>query len=171
MEHDLQILINTPGQLAIVAPPDSFDMATKIFFTVLFAVAVVLTWRLWRVSRWAAVAVVVVACVVALVQFSSHRTSGRLVIDRAANSFVWGTFDAGGTLSSQQVKLSEVERADMDFNRTSRRIVVSLHDGQKVYPLGEGFAYKDSQFKVLDLIREHIGQQPYAASSHASGGS
>lgn len=170
MEYDLQILINTPAQLAVVAPPDFFDLSTKIFFSVLFVAAAVLTWRLWRVSRWAATAVVVAACIVALVQFSAHRTSTRLVIDRAANSFTWEIFDSEGTLSSQHMKISDVERADMDFNRTNRRIVVSLHDGRKVYPLGEDFAYKDSQFKVLDLIREHIGQPPYAAPSHASGG-
>jgi hypothetical protein len=170
METDLQILMHSPGQLSIVAPPDAFDLATKIFWAVLLLAMGWLTWRLWRVSRWAAIAVVVVACVAALVQFSSHRTSRRLVIDRGANSFAWETFDSGGTLSSQQVKLSDVERADMDFNRTSRRIVVSLHDGRKVYPLGEGFDYKDSQFKALDLIREEIGQTPYAAPARAGGG-
>lgn len=170
MERDLQVLINTPQQLSVVSPPNSFDLATQIFWAVLLVAAGLVTWRLWRVSRWGSIAVVVVVCIVALVQFSSRQTSRRLMIDRGANSFTWEAFDSGGPLSSQQVKLSDVERADMDFNRTSRRIVVSLQDGRKIYPLGEGFSYRDSQFRVLDLIREHIGQQPYAAPTHSPGG-
>lgn len=169
MERDLQILVNTPGQLTVVAPPNSFDLTSQIFWAVMLVVGVWMTWRLWRVSRWAASGLIVVGCVGALVLFASDRTSDRLTIDRPANSLTWESYDSSGTLSSQQVKLSDVERADMDFNRVRRRIVVSLHNGQKIYPLGSGFDYKDSQYKVLDLIRGHIGPQPYATGQLPAG--
>jgi hypothetical protein len=161
MSRDLQILVNTPDQLTVMNPPDSFNWFKGIVFGGLLVLALFLCWKLVKISRWLGLVLIVVVLIISMVISSNFKTSYRLAIDRKNNTLIYQTMGLGNDIvESQQLDLNSVKRADIDFDRARRRIVLTLKDNQQVFPLGMGFDYENSQFEVLDLIRQHIGQQP-----------
>lgn len=170
MDKDLQIHIAAPAKLTIENPPGSFDTVYALILIPGLIFFVFLTWKLFTVKRWVGILVGVVFLLVGLIISSTIFTGYRMEIDRSNNSLIYSELNSKGeSISPKTVELSSVERADMEFNRTQRRIVVSLKNGSQVFPLGDGFSYEDSQFKALDLIRQYICQKPFDESAPCKG--
>jgi hypothetical protein len=166
MERDLKIHVATPTNLTIENPPASFDLFYAFFFVAALIFCSVLTWKLFFVKKWIGILTAVIFLFVGLIVYVSRSSGYTMEIDKSNNSFIYAESDSkGNILSPNTVDLSTVERADMDFNRNQRRIVVSLKDGTHIFPLGDSFSYEDSQFKALDLIRQYICQKPFDQSS------
>jgi len=160
MDRDLKILVNTPDQLTVINPPDSFNWFYGIVFGGLLVLTVFLCWKFFKTSRWLGFGLIALVLVLGIFVLSGFKTTYKLVIDRKNNTLIYQTMGSSNdVLESKQLDLNTVKRADMDFNRNHRRIVLTLNDNQQIFPLGMGFDYENSQFEVLDLIRQHIGQQ------------
>ncbi len=61
-------------------------------------------------------------------------------------------------MDSELVHFSDIARAEMQFNRGDKRIVVVLNDGKQVFPLGDGYIQNDpNQYKPLIAIQKAVG--------------
>ncbi len=165
MERDLQVLVNTNDRLVVDSPAASLGTLNLVLLAVGIAVAGYLVYRLWPVSRIAAVVTVVIALAVGWLVFADLGTSYRMELNRGKNELIMNSYRGKNRTTATGTwvdPLDALERADIEFDRRYRRITMTSHDGQVIHPLGPDFTIMDSQFQVLGEIQRFLGQEPTA---------
>ena len=122
-----------------------------------------MVYRLWPVSRLAAIGIVLVAVIVFVFVSSDLGTSYRMDMDRQKGEMIMNSYcgsDRSEPLGTWVDALNRFQRADMEFDRGDRRLVLTTSDGQLVRPLGPDFNNMDNQFKVLEEMRNFLAPQP-----------
>ena len=163
MDRDLKILLNTTDKLIVRSPSEHMGTFNIAVIAIVACGVAFLAYKLWSASRIASVVLVVIALVIGLIVSADRGTSYQMEMNRPQNKLVMTSFRGSNTqdeLKSITLPLNDVERADMEFNRTSRRITLTMRSSKPIHPLGPDFEYMDSQFKVLGIIQNFIGQTP-----------
>jgi hypothetical protein len=163
MRSNLKILTDTPTQVIILNPHAQMDWFYALTYLMLAGVFIFLAWKTaQQYSRlWAIVPLVICVIILSIITYSTFIFSHKMIINQPNHMITHQILRFNHVVDEDHVDLRSVVRADMEFNRTSRRIVLTLDSGQRYYPLGWGFEYKDNQFQVLGLIQERIAKITY----------
>ena len=140
--RDLQIVIDTKDRLLVDSPSEPWSIVTLAFLSCVFAGLCYVVYRLWPVSRLAAIGIVLVAVIVSVFVSSDLGTSYRMDMDRQKGEMIMNSYrgsDRSEPLGTWVDALNRFQRADMEFDRGDRRLVLTTSDGQLVRPLGPDF--------------------------------
>ena len=154
MERDLQVLVNTRDHLVVDSPAGTEGIVLVVSLGVLLVMMAYVIYRVWSRSKVAAIFFAVVTLAAELLVYSDRSRSYRMDLDRSQGQLIMTTFP----LATERDPLNELTRADMEFDRASRRITLSTANGQHLHPLGPDFEMMDSQFNVLGDVQKFLGQ-------------
>jgi hypothetical protein len=95
--------------------------------------------------------------------FPWTKTSFRVEVDQPSRQIVSQELSNGKVISSTAITASDLNSAEMQFDRGKRTIVLIGRDGQQIFPLGEERLQNEpNQYVILNALRAAIGQTPAA---------
>ncbi len=153
MPH-IQILVDTPNQFIAENPPDSFGFFQLITTLVFIGFIIYVI----KQGAWKAAAILIpIAAFLTWISWPDG-IAYRMGLKPQEHVLLVQTLKKGKIIESQAIPFSEIARAEMQFNRGDKRIVVVLNNGQEVFPLGDGYIQNDpNQYIPLVAIQKAVG--------------
>jgi len=153
MPH-IQILVDTADHFVAENPPYSFPFFRLIIIVVFIGF---LTYY-FRQREWKAAAILIPIGAFLVWSTLSNGIAYRMDLKPQEHVLLVQTVKKGKIIESQTIPFSDIARAEMQFNRGDKRIVVVLNNGQEVFPLGDGYIQNDpNQYIPLVAIQKAVG--------------
>lgn len=149
------ILSNLNGHLIVVQQP---QRENYIIWIVLLGVVVIVFGfqRMWQVALLIPAFFVVLLF---LLSFLGQKTSFRAEVDPQAHQIISEELSRDKIISKTIISTDDISSAEMQSNRGATRIVLLLHNGTQVFPLGQQHLQNEpDQYVVLTAMRQAIGQ-------------
>jgi hypothetical protein len=152
----LSIVSNINGHLIAEQQPQSGG--NTIFIILIVATTLYFGYR----RAWKFLLIPAVLCLIVMQSmFMGQKTSYRVEVDQPTRQILSQEWSKGKVISSTTIPVSDLNSAEMQFNRGASRIVLIHRDGRQEFPLGEQHLQNEpDQYVVLNAMHEAIGQTP-----------
>ena len=154
----LTIISNSGGRLIVVQQPQAESYTFWIILVVVLAACFIYR-RAWQLLFIPAL----LAVVIYSSSFIGQKTTYRAEIDQETRQITSEQLEKDKIVSKTTIPASDLNSAEMQFNRGASRIVLVHRDGRQEFPLGEQHLQNEpDQYVVLNALRQAIGQVPVA---------
>jgi hypothetical protein len=152
--REVQILVDTANQFIAEQQPYGFNFfQITLIFGMVGAVAYAI-----RQGAWKTTLILVPVTVFLIWATWPHGVAYRMELKTQHRVLEVQTLRKDKIVASQTVKFSDIARAEMQFNRGDKRIVVVLNNGKEVFPLGDEYIQNEpNQYKPLIAIQKAVG--------------